>query len=677
MSINTERVLKINIPVLDILIPPGIFMGVLIVYLKTLTPSLSSLSPDGSELATIPAILGLAHSPGYPLYTWIGYLFSQIPIQDVAYRMNLLSAVSSALAMALLYSLLLQLFPSSEKEKPYSAVLYRSAVILGILVLAFSRDLWSQTVITEVYALNLLMIVLCLLALLRWEYNHKNIHFFLFALLFGLSMGTHLSNLGFAPSTVVFVLLSQWQVIRDWKWWLSALSGFVLGILQFLWLPLNASGLNDRLMQRSSPTTLQGIYNYTLDSFSNLKFAFPLQMLPERLVLYLYLLVEQFGWLGVMLGMIGMVVMLFWKPRAFYLFTGMYIVHIWFFIQYQAFDLEVFFIPSHMLWAIFMIFGIFATLRGILYLIDTLTHRENDTKQRSPFKTVILSSLLAAMIIVPVYMQLSTNILINDHSQDTAINDFYANVWHDLPTNSTLLTQSGVFGYSVFYWKLIYGIRPDVDVPALTNPNQQLNMNTTAALYSVVQPNTIQTGGKLPNTALAIEDWYIPLLYGESDQSASARNQWILYKVQNQPPDWSSSRDPTYSLDIALDGLKLVGYDLAENTVESGGELSLTLYWQIADGNIISDLTESYWIGEKFHHEHTILGGLLNKYIRAQSLQTSEIIVEQVNLVIPSTLLDGNYPLIIVLNQNNVSIEITLNDIAVQDEIGMVDGWLE
>jgi len=102
---------KRNISFVDILIPVGIFESVLAVYLKTLTPSLSSLSPDGSELATIPAILGLAHSPGYPLYTWIGYLFSQIPVQDVAYRMNLLSAVSSALAMALLYPMLLQLLP--------------------------------------------------------------------------------------------------------------------------------------------------------------------------------------------------------------------------------------------------------------------------------------------------------------------------------------------------------------------------------------------------------------------------------------------------------------------------------------------------------------------------------------------------------------------------------------
>ncbi|MCD6402197.1 MAG: DUF2723 domain-containing protein, partial [Anaerolineales bacterium] len=76
--------------VTNILFAFGVSFTALLVYLLTLTPSLSYLSPDGSELATIPYILGLAHSPGYPLYTWLGFLFSHLlPFGDVAYRINL------------------------------------------------------------------------------------------------------------------------------------------------------------------------------------------------------------------------------------------------------------------------------------------------------------------------------------------------------------------------------------------------------------------------------------------------------------------------------------------------------------------------------------------------------------------------------------------------------------
>ena len=50
----------------------------LVVYNATLTPSLSYKSPDGNELATVPYLLGLAHSTGYPLYTWLGKLFTYL-----------------------------------------------------------------------------------------------------------------------------------------------------------------------------------------------------------------------------------------------------------------------------------------------------------------------------------------------------------------------------------------------------------------------------------------------------------------------------------------------------------------------------------------------------------------------------------------------------------------------
>ncbi|GAH67414.1 unnamed protein product, partial [marine sediment metagenome] len=57
-----------------------IFALALAVYNATLTPSLSYQSADGNELATVCYTQGLAHSTGYPLYTWLGKLFTFIPV---------------------------------------------------------------------------------------------------------------------------------------------------------------------------------------------------------------------------------------------------------------------------------------------------------------------------------------------------------------------------------------------------------------------------------------------------------------------------------------------------------------------------------------------------------------------------------------------------------------------
>ena len=146
-----------------------------LVYLATLTPSLSYTSPDGNELATIPSVLGLAHPPGYPLYTWLGKLFTLIPVGDIAFRMNLMSATLGALAVGGLYLVCIQLLPTHLAGR-------RAAAALPSLLFAFGPTVWSQSVIAEVYAPNLAFVALALLALLRWERTRRDLDFFWFAL---------------------------------------------------------------------------------------------------------------------------------------------------------------------------------------------------------------------------------------------------------------------------------------------------------------------------------------------------------------------------------------------------------------------------------------------------------------------------------------------------------------
>src|SRR4030042_146140 len=191
----------------DRILALAVTLAALIVYALTLTPSLSYLSPDGSELATVPYVLGLAHSPGYPLYTWLGFLFGHlVPLGDVAYRINLMSAVTAALAAGGVYWILIRLLPEI-----VPAPWRRAIAALSALLLAFSKTFWAQALIAEVYAPNAAGVALTLIALLRWEHTRRMRDFFLFALVFGLSLGLHLSDLGFAPAFILFILLCLFE----------------------------------------------------------------------------------------------------------------------------------------------------------------------------------------------------------------------------------------------------------------------------------------------------------------------------------------------------------------------------------------------------------------------------------------------------------------------------------
>ena len=71
-------------------------LGVLALYVVTLAPTTAMW--DASEYITAAYTLGIPHPPGNPLFVLLGRVASLLPFGGVAYRVNLLAAVCSALA---------------------------------------------------------------------------------------------------------------------------------------------------------------------------------------------------------------------------------------------------------------------------------------------------------------------------------------------------------------------------------------------------------------------------------------------------------------------------------------------------------------------------------------------------------------------------------------------------
>jgi hypothetical protein len=633
-------------------------------YFVTLTPSLSYLSPDGNELATIPYVLGLAHMPGYPLYTWLGKIFTWLPFGDVAHRVNLMSAALGAMGVGGLYLITTALL----HHRAASPILRRAGASLAALFFAFSPSFWSQAVIAEVYAPNIALVALTILALLHWERTRRDTDFFLFALVFGLSLGTHISNLGFAPAFALFVLLTDRTVLKRPTWWMAGIAGFSLGAAQFAWLPLKASTLNDRIMLEHAPTTLKGFYNYTLGAFPQFKFAFPLSELPDRVVVYLYLLTQQFGLLSLLFGVIGMVALLLRRSRHYYLLVGMYLVHVWFFIQYRAFDLEVFFLPAHFLWAIFLAFGI----------VELLGRLESITTRVTAGQTSSLSRWAIAIVtVILALIPLGGNLSSSDRSYDVSINDFYANVWEMLPSDSALLTQGGVFGYDAFYWQLVYDTRQDVLLPALPTPNPAPMDVLGRDLYSTTQvigPNRARCPGGLPPNLVSNDLWQIPILTGAQSGTGglNPRGRLVLYQLSETPENLVvDEANPTIRLDLDLNGITLLGADVDPLNVESGSRIHLTLYWRL-------DRPRPYQIEIALDGRsieiHDLGFGNLERYQAEVGPVLKRVILEDYWLVVPSTIPEGIHELTV----RSVGHEetITITELKVIDQEEAMERWL-
>lgn len=83
---NTAKVRKLG-SLIACLLP-------LVIYILTLCREI--FFTDGGELAAAAATLGIAHPPGYPLFTLLGRLLTLLPISTIAFRIGLLSALSAA-----------------------------------------------------------------------------------------------------------------------------------------------------------------------------------------------------------------------------------------------------------------------------------------------------------------------------------------------------------------------------------------------------------------------------------------------------------------------------------------------------------------------------------------------------------------------------------------------------
>ncbi|NOZ71612.1 MAG: DUF2723 domain-containing protein [Chloroflexi bacterium] len=139
-------------------IPVLLFVLSLTLYVRTLAPTVVTIFDDSLELQLALPTLAIIHPTGYPLYSLLGWVWTHvIAVGDAAYRANLFSAVAASGAVALAYVVARQLGSSIVPA------------ISAAALVAVGPVWWSQATIAEVYALQGLLTLFVLFALLRWE----------------------------------------------------------------------------------------------------------------------------------------------------------------------------------------------------------------------------------------------------------------------------------------------------------------------------------------------------------------------------------------------------------------------------------------------------------------------------------------------------------------------------
>lgn len=245
-------------------------------YLFTLAPDI--LPADNGEFQLVAAQLGVAHPPGFSLYTLLAHLFTRLPLPvTAAYKVNLFSSVTSVLTLLLVYLTVQRL------------TYHKGAAVTTVIALGTATTFWSQATTANIRSLTGLFAAAMIYTLVRYRDNaqdkgageqgeksepspppprssaplpQKEHWLILFGLAVGFGITHHASLVFMSLLFFLYLLAVDPSLLKEPKRWLRPILAGLVGLLPLIYFPLRAgTGVRGA---SAGLATLSGFLNHVL-----------------------------------------------------------------------------------------------------------------------------------------------------------------------------------------------------------------------------------------------------------------------------------------------------------------------------------------------------------------------------------------------------------------------------
>ncbi len=406
-----------------------VFFVVLAAYVLTAAPTIGPI--DSGELTLVIKTLGIAHPTGYPLFTLLGKIWVTLMFWgDLAFRLNILSAVIGACSAALLFLIL--------RESGIRLELS----IAGSILWAFSPVVWDQATMLEVYGLTSLFGLLLIWLSLRYKEKKEYRLLALIAFLAGLGLGNHLSLLWYWPGVMIIVF--NRSTVTSWKKILLLGLFFVLGLSVYLYLPLRS--INGPLLNWGDPSNWPRFLSHvTGRQYRVWMFNSSLSELWHNIIRFLKIALDHpwayFSWLAVP----GSVYLFIKNKRLLAALAAIILAAVLYGINYSIPDIAAYFLPALAALSI-------AAAMGLQALSELASDRIGLKSSRA-----FCWAALVLALAVP-----SFNWKQADRSRDHFTVDFANDILVSAGPNAVILTDNWDVYAPCLYLRHQQGLRPDV-----------------------------------------------------------------------------------------------------------------------------------------------------------------------------------------------------------------------
>jgi hypothetical protein len=432
------------------------FIVPLFIYLLTLAPTVTFF--DSGEFITAVSSLGTAHSPGYPLFINYAKPFTFLPFGSIAFRVNLATAVSSALACYGVFLLTRHLLKDEELtgDTRFASLGRNLTALCSAVTFACTARLWLQSNHDKPYPLLAFICAVVFYLMLLWRESYRAgaerpSYVYLGAFLCGLGTGAHQIMVLMIPAYAYLLLSTDRRVILRVKEFLIA---FAFGILGFsVHLHLIVRALQKPLLNWGDSKNLnQFLWNLLRKGYPTEKPVRDLNLLWAQV--NAFNVPYEFTFAGLVLLLIGLAAFAF-KKRDLVL---AYLIAVCSFLLVIAgyfntpldliFLTEEFFTPLYLISAVFIGLGLFTVLRELARRLPASWNQG----------LLLLLFTLPVTVCILHYRE-------NDQHENYIAYDYAANTLRSLPQGAVMYTWGDSGAFPLWYLQGVERMREDLDLP--------------------------------------------------------------------------------------------------------------------------------------------------------------------------------------------------------------------